>query len=135
MNLGDELDQRLRSGVVDATDGVRHVAAEVEDADRLAVSVRGLRVRTPGRSLDDAVAVLPEAVGRALGEPLHAAEVAPTLGGAVLRSRPDADREFYEVRTSGAESTLERWRIRADGRERVAFPITRRDLRRVVEAL
>ncbi len=135
MKLGEELDQRLRTGTVDATDGHRSVRADVEDADRLAVSLRRLRVHTPGRTVAEAVATLPEAVGRALGAPLEVVEVAPTLGGAVIRGRPDGDREYWEVRTTGEAAELERWRVHADGREAVAFPITRRDLRRLVEGM
>jgi len=135
VKLGEELDQTLRPGTVHATDGHRTVRAEVADADRLAVSLRRLRVDSPGRTVAEAVAGLPETMGRALGAPLEVIEVAPALGGAVLRSRPDGEREYWEVRTTGEAAELERWRVRPEGREAVAFPITRRDLRRLVEAM
>lgn len=136
MNLTDELDLHLRPGSVSASAGGASATAEVVDVDRLGVSLRGLRVTVPGRSLPEAVGALPEAVGRALGEPLVVTEVAPTLGGAVMRSPVDpADREFYEVRTDGEQASVERWRVGEDGRERVPFTLTRKDLGRVVEGL
>ncbi len=136
MNLADELDRHLRPGSVSASGGGASASADVADVDRLGVSLRGLRVTVPGRSLPEAVGALPEAVGRALGEPLVISEVAPTLGGAVLRSRVDRqDREFYEVRTDGEQASVERWRVGAEGRERVPFTLTRKDLGRVVEGL
>ncbi len=136
MNLADELDQKLRPGVIAVAHPEGRAEANVVDADRLAVSVRSLRVTVAERSLDEAIAVLPEAVGRCLGLPLHVAEHAPTLGGAVLRSPVDAsDREFYELRTGGADAELKRWRVQPAGREQVPFTLTRKDLGRLVSGL
>lgn len=141
MTLADELDRHLRPGTVSvsgggAQGGGASASADVVDLDRLGVSLRGLRVTVPGRTLREAVGALPDAVGRALGEPLVVTEVAPALGGAVLRSPVDRDdREFYEVRTDGEQASVERWRVGEEGRERVPFTLTRKDLGRVVEGL
>ncbi len=136
MNLAEELDQKLRPGTLAVAHPDGQVAASVVDADRLGVSLRSLRVTVAGRSLDEAVAALPEAVGRCLGLPFAVSEHAPTLGGAVLRSPVDAsDREFYEVRTGGDEAELRRWRVAPAGREQVPFTLTRKDLGRLVSGL
>ncbi|MSQ02095.1 MAG: hypothetical protein EXR71_09420 [Myxococcales bacterium] len=136
MSLADDLDQQLRPGVITVAHPEGRADASVVDADRLGVSLKTLRVTVAGRSLDAAMATLPEAVGRCLGIPWIVAEHAPTLGGAVLRSPVDpADREFYELRTSGADAELQRWRVQPAGREQVPFTLTRKDLGRLVSGL
>lgn len=135
MTLGADLDTRIRTGIVQAEKDGRAVEAEVADADRLGVTIGRLRVATPGGALERAVAVVPEATSRALGERIEPVEVDPGLGGAVFRSAPSEirDREFYEVRTTGSETTVERYRSEAEGRVRVPFILTRRALGRLVD--
>jgi hypothetical protein len=132
LTLAESLDRRLKPGVVHAEcDGVS-AEVDVTDADRLGVSVRGVRVRTaaPGDIVDqagrlpDAVAVLPVRV--------RPVEVDPTLGGAVLRSTPKRH-EYFEVRTDGREATIERLRATPEGRETLPFTLTREQLGRLVD--
>jgi hypothetical protein len=96
-------------------------------------------VRVVGASgdLGGAIARIPEAVERATGERVVPTEVDAGLGGAVFRTAPESvrDREFYEVRTDGRETTVERWRAGDSGRARVPFTLTRRALEGLVDGV
>ncbi len=135
MTLGADLDTRLRNGIVSAEKDGRAVEADVDDADRLGVTLGRLRLSTPGGSLDRAVEVIPVATSRALGDKIAPVEVDPGLGGAVFRTVPSEirDKEFYEVRTTGSETTVERFRAEEEGRVRVPFILTRKALGRLVD--
>ncbi len=137
MTLAQDLDTRLRPGTVAAEKGASSVEATVEDADRLGVTLGRLRVRAAGGSLDDAVTAVPAAASRALGERIEPTEVDPGLGGAVFRTVPGdvRDREFYEVRSSGADTTIERFRATEGERVSVPFTVTRKALERLVDEL
>ncbi len=137
--LGDALDRAiLGPGVVRVEHEGRVAEVDVVDADRLGVRV--LRVRVEGSAsrgpdaVRDAAARLPEAL-RGLPERMITVEVAPALGGAILRSAPDdvQNREFFEARTDGRVTELERVRALPSGRERVPFTITREALGRIVD--
>lgn len=132
--LCDALDKRLRPGRVTADDGEVRAEVDVEDVDRLGVSVHGVRVRGAApRELRGCVDRLPDALD-VLADPVTPVEVAPALGGAILRSAPKR-REFYEVRTDGHEVSVERHRVGPDGRARVPFTLTREQLGRLVEGV
>ncbi|MBM4391643.1 MAG: hypothetical protein FJ090_11020 [Deltaproteobacteria bacterium] len=135
MTLGQDLDTRLKNGIVSAEKDGRAAEADVDDADRLGVTLGRLRVTTPGGEFDRAVGVIPAAASRALGDRIVPVEVDAGLGGAVFRSAPDEirDREFYEVRTTGSETTVERFRNEEEGRVRVPFILTRKALGRLVD--
>ncbi|MBM4369072.1 MAG: hypothetical protein FJ102_22845 [Deltaproteobacteria bacterium] len=137
MTLGQDLDTRLKNGIVSAENGGRVVEADVDDADRLGVTLGRLRVTTPGGELDRAVEVIPVATSRALGDRIVPVEVDAGLGGAVFRSAPEEirDREFYEVRTTGSETTVERFRNEEEGRVKVPFILTRKALGRLVDEI
>ena len=133
------LDGALRKGDVRVGDGGWSVEVEVTDADRLGVSVRGVRVRGPERG--DVVGQaqrLPEALG-VLPDRVRPLEVDRALGGAVLRSRSrtprgeDGTREYFEVRTDGREVSVEKLRAGPDGRAAVPFTLTREQLGRLVD--
>jgi hypothetical protein len=94
-------------------------------------------VRVPAAgAIDEQAHRLPDAL-RVLPERVRPVEIAPSLGGAVLRSHPDdmVNREYFEVRTNGQEVTVERHRGDADGREQVPFTVTREQLGRMVDDL
>lgn len=132
------LDGALRKGTVRVGQGGWTVEVEVTDADRLGVSVRGVRVRGPERG--DVVGQaqrLPEALG-VLPDRVRPLEVDPALGGAVLRSRvrtprEGGAREYFEVRTDGREVSVEKLRAGPNGRAAVPFTLTREQLGRLVD--
>lgn len=131
MTLAGELDSLLQPGKVRAVVDGRAVEAEVEDADRLGVSLRRLRVE--GGSSER----IAERASRALGETIVPIEVDPALGGGVFRTAPDAmtGREFYELRNGPTETTVERHRVGEHGREAVPYTLTRKQLHRLVDSL
>lgn len=133
MTLGHRLDDALRAGPNRVEADGRVAEVDVAEVDRLGVRVRGVRVR--GEHSPD-----PERVMRALQplpERLVPVEVAPTLGGATLRSDPREMRggEYFEARSRGPEVELDRWRAIPGGREPRTFDLTREQLRRVVDEL
>jgi len=134
VDLADRLNQALVPGSAAAGDASLGVEAEVIDVDRLGVLVRRLRVWRADRTLDQAVSAVPEALRSATRQDFVVTESDASLGGAVARTAVEG-REFYELHITGAEATLERWRVGNDGRDSVAWPLTREDLGRVVRAL
>ncbi|MES2643982.1 MAG: hypothetical protein V4850_31120 [Myxococcota bacterium] len=130
--LADRLDRRLTPGVVKVDHGGVHAEVDVVEADKLGVSVRGVKVRTDGKgNVADQAARLPGALG-ALADKVRPVEVDTTLGGAVLRSRVRRQ-EYFEVRSDGSEVTVEKLRRGPDGRAAVPFTLTREQLGRLVE--
>ena len=135
--LGGRLDRALTGpGIVRVEHDGRTAEVDVVEVDRLGVRVRCVRVDAgPGaRTVQEAAARLPGAL-RGLPERLVTVEVAPTLGGAVVRTAPEdvRDREFFEARTDGQVTELERLRATGAGRERVPFTVTREVLGRMVD--
>lgn len=135
--LGGRLDRALAGpGIVRVEHEGRVAEVDVVEVDRLGVRVRSLRVDAgPGEvSVQEAGARLPGAL-RGLPERLVTVEVAPTLGGAVVRTVPEEvrDREFFEARTDGRVTQLERVRATGEGREQVPFTVTREALGRIVD--
>lgn len=75
---------------------------------------------------------------RPQGERLDAVEVAPGLGGAILRTRPEDLRggRFFEVDLDQDGAGLSRQRCKAEGgRQAEPFSLTREELGRVVDTL
>lgn len=112
--------------------------AEIDARQVEAIGVVVDRLRVVGAPVDLARSV--EAVARELrpqGERLVPVEVAPDLGGAVLRTRPEDIRRgrFYQVELDPTGATLERFRRTPEGRQREPFALTRDELERVVEDL
>lgn len=125
---------------VGATVGVDRAGSTTEvdvvDVDRLGVRVRALRVErerpvdleTEARSLPDRVRSLPDRL-----EPV---EIAPSLGGARLRTRPDEyqRREFFEVDVEPLRTTIRRTRVDDDGtRGPTDWTMTREQLDRLID--
>jgi hypothetical protein len=137
VSLGAELDIALKPGTIRAEKDGAVAEVEVDDVDRLGARVRAVRVTGATRiGVTEHVERLAHA-GDALGETLRPVEVAPTLGGAVLRgpARGRGEREFFEVRTDGRTVGVERWRVGPDGRAPTGFTVTREQLRRLVDDL
>lgn len=135
-------------GVIRVDHEGRSAQVEVVEADKLAVRVMRVRVEgvasggaggTSGaggarESLQEAATRLTEAF-RGLPERMIAVEVSPVLGGAVLRSAPEdvQNREYFEARTDGKVTELERIHAPVGGERRaVPFTLTREVLGRIV---
>lgn len=132
-DLGAAIDAALEPGVVRVEQDGATAEVDVVDVDRLGATIRGVRVRVPEPTdLAHRVERLPDGV-RALGDRIVPVEVAPTLGGAVLRSDPRdiVDGEYFDVRT-GTEGTHVTRQRRG---EAVPFTLTRGQLRRLVDGV
>lgn len=134
MDLAGALDRDLKAGRVSAGVGDRTVTAEVADADRIGVLLHGLTVERAGRGLPEALAGVPPAVSQALRRPVRVVEADLGLGGGTARSEVE-DRSYFELRTTGAATTLDHWRVAEGRRERIPWSLTREDLARLVRAL
>lgn len=133
--LGRALDGARGGGVAE----VGRARVDVVEADRL-----GVRVRKVAVSHDPPVDVAEEARRlseglRALPERLEPVEVAPSLGGARLRTRPDdlRRREFFEVEVTPGETAVGRTRLAGDPPERepADFTLTRDQLGDLIDEL
>jgi hypothetical protein len=120
-------------------DGVT-LEAEVTDCERIGATVERLKVRRdqPGDVEIQAQAIAERLHG--LGERVQPVEVAPDLGGAVLRTRPEdmVEGRFYQIDVGedGQQAELERLRVDEQGqRQREPFTVTRENLGRVVDGL
>jgi len=135
--LDEALDRTPKGG---GTIGVKRDGTSTEidvvDVDRLGVRVRGVRV-VREREVDvvDEATRLPEQL-RALPDRVAPVEIAPSLGGARLRTRPDELRgdEYFEVDVEPRRTTIRRTRVYEDGtRQPSDWTISREQLDRLID--
>lgn len=135
--LDRALDGAAGGGSVEVARPGGRAAIDVVEADRLGVKVRRVAVsRERPVAVDVEARRLAERV-RALPERLEPVEVAPELGGAVLRTKPEdlRRREFFEVGIAPAETTVTRQRVTDDGRVPADFTLTRDQLDGLLDEL
>jgi hypothetical protein len=127
-------------GTVRVEQGGVTLEAEVVDCERIGATVDRVRVRQeqPGDVPAQARAIAERMHG--LGERVQPVEVEPSLGGAVLRTRPEdmVEGRFYEISVGdeGRQAEIERFAVGDEGqREREPFAVTRENLGRVVDGL
>jgi len=135
--LDEALDRTPKGG---GTVGVKrdgtNAEIDVVDVDRLGVRVRGVRV-TRERAVDvvEEANRLPEQL-RALPDRVAPVEIAPALGGARLRTRPDELRggEYFEVDVEPRRTSIRRTRLHEDGtRQPSDWTISREQLDRLID--
>ena len=123
-------------GSVTLPDARGDTEVDVAEVGRIGVRVREVRVhRSTERDVQHEAAALPGRL-RTLPDPLHPIEVSPELGGAILRTRPEAirDNEFFEVDVRRKHTRLRKHRVSDDGgREAVDWSLTRDQLRRLID--
>lgn len=138
--MSSELDRAIdalpaEGGTVEVDRGAHRAKVEVVDSDRLGVRIRKLEVERD-RPVDVAreADALPERV-RSLPDRIAPLEVAPSLGGARLRTRPDEFRgkEYFEVDVEPTRTTVRRTRLGEEGREPADFTLTREQLERLID--
>lgn len=132
MSLARVLDPTLVRGPVAADHEGHRAEVDVIDVDRLGARVGRIRVTGPAVDVRVRAEQLPDALERGLGERLRPIEVAPELGGAVLRGAVDAGRYFEAQVTPDA---VEIQSIDRDSREAQPFTLTRDQLARVIDGL
>lgn len=121
------------SGTIEIERDDATTEVDVVDVDRLGVRVKGVRVRR-SRAIDveQEATALPERL-RALPDRVEPVEIAPALGGARLRTRPDRNREYFEVDVEPHRTDIRRTRIDADGdRHASDWTLTRDQLDRLL---
>lgn len=134
--LDDVLDGLPEEGGTATVDrGDRRARVDVVEADRIGVRIRKLEVeRDQPVDVAREARELPDRV-RSLPDRIAPVEIAPSLGGARLRTRPDElrGREYFEVDVEPQRTTVRRTRATDDGREPVDFTLTREQLERLID--
>jgi hypothetical protein len=109
---------------------------EAVDADRLGVRVKRLRVdRDVPVDIEEEAHSLPDRL-RSLPDRVVPIEIAPELGGARLRTRPEElrGREWFEVDVDRDGTSIRRVRADEDGsRVPVDWTLTREQLDRLID--
>lgn len=133
---------RLDAALARHRDGPVHVEldggraeVDVDTIEAIGVRVRGVRVHHDApRDVVREAARLPHAL-RSLPEPVVPVEVDPTLGGATLRTDPDAlDGEFTEVDVRPDHTAISRHRVDPTGqRAPTPWDLNRDQLARVID--
>lgn len=139
--LDDALD--ALGGAGEAEFGREGGSARVDaaDVDRLGVRVRRVRVeRDAPWDVVERAAALPDRL-RALPDRVAPQEVAPELGGAILRTRPEDLRptptgtEYFEVDVRERSAEVRRVRVRDGERTDADWTLTREQLGRLLDEL
>jgi len=136
-SLDDALDALPPGGGSVTVDrGGAKATVDVVDRDRIGVRVRGVRVdRERPVDVEREAATLPERL-RALPERVAPLEVAPSLGGARLRTRPDElrGRGWFEVDIEPTRTSIRRTKVDEAGeRSSADWTMTREQLDRLID--
>ena len=137
--LREALDARLdagETGTVEVSTNDASATVDVVAVGPLGARVRRIEVRGERGGVEQVAASLPHDL-RALPEPIEAVEVDASLGGAILRTPPEAmeQGEFFEVEVRGDSVAIDRYRRQPGGRESIDYDLTRKQLGRLVDAL
>lgn len=135
--LDEALDARLGNDAVQVAGDGWQAEVHADQVGPVGVVVDRLRVSGAPGDLGERAEELVRRL-RPGGERLRTVELAPELGGAVLRSEPEdmRDGRFYEVELGPSEVELSRHRVRPEGgRVREPFAVTREELGRIVDVM
>lgn len=135
--LNDALDAMPAGGGVIRVDRENSNAeVDVVDADRLGVKLRSVRIhRDKPVDIEIEAQALPERM-HSLPHRVAPVEIAPTLGGARLRTKPDELRnnEYFEVDVEPSRTSIHKTRMEEDGtRSPADFTLTREQLDRLID--
>ena len=137
--IDEALDETPRGVVQVSGPGGASAELDVQDSGPIGARVRRVRLtHAEDRDIDHEASRLGEAL-RALPHAVHPSEVAPDLGGAILRSRPDEMRspDFFEVKVDGPRDVeVRRYRLGDDlDRQPADFDVTREGLGQLLDEL
>lgn len=135
--LDDALDSvPAGGGVIRVDRGNANAEVDVIDVDRLGVKLRAVRInRSAPIDIEQEARALPERL-RALPDRIEPVEIAPELGGARLRTRPEELRgsDYFEVDVEKTRTSIRRTRLADDGtRQPTDFTLTREQLDRLID--
>ncbi len=132
--LDDALNELDGPGTIEVDRDGHSAEVDVVDVDRIGVRVKRVRVRHDEPvDVPREAASLPERL-RSLPDPVEPVEVAPELGGAILRGRPDEDRRYFEIDVQPDRTDIHRTRVDDSGeREESDWSMTREQLDRLID--
>ena len=132
--LDEALDKLDGGGIVEVEEPGGTTSVDVVEADKLGVRVRSVQVGHSVRDVEAHAQSLPDRL-RAIPARLQPVEVDRTLGGAVLRTRPDQMRRgrFFEVEVRPEQTDVKRFRVDDGERTQEEFTLTRDQLRDLVD--
>ncbi len=136
MKLDEALDQVASGGEIELERPGGRAEVEVERAGPIGARIRKIRVeRDRPWSIEERARQLERS--RHTPEPLEAQEIAPELGGAILRTAPDALRGdgYIEVEITERAAEVRRVRVQNGERSPGDFDLTREQLGRFLDAL
>ncbi len=137
-SLGKAVEEAIEeTGTITVDTEGRRATIHVVDSDRFSVVVDRLRVedRAGGSGkVQQRAERLSERV-KPEGRAMRPTEVAPDLGGAILRTAPrEKTREFYQLEIDSSGAGLSKHRVGSDGkRQTEPFTLTREELGRIVD--
>lgn len=137
MTLDDALDQVNGAGSAEVERDGGSASVDVADVDRLGVRVRRVRVeREAGWDVGEKAHALPDRL-RSLPDRVEPQEVAPELGGAILRTRPeDYDgKRYFEVEVGPRSAEVRRVKVEGGERSEDDWTMTREQLGRLIDEL
>lgn len=144
MSLDDALDGLGGAGTAGVPRDGGSAEVDAVEVDRLGVRVRRVRVeRTEPWDVRGRAEALPDRL-RSLPERVEPQEVAPELGGAILRTRPADLRpspgpggrtEYFEVEVGERSAEVRRVRVQDGERSPSDFTLTREQLGRLLDEL
>lgn len=137
MSLDDALDALDSAGVAEIERPGGSASVDATEIGPLGVRVRRVRVdRDDNWDISDKAHALPQRL-RALPERITPSEVAPDLGGAILRTHPDDFRGdgYFEVEVGERSAEVRRVKIADGERAPTDWTITREQLGRLIDEL
>lgn len=136
MTLDDALDALDGPGIARVPREQGQAEVDVIEVDRLGVRVRSVKVEREQRDLAEEALALPDRL-RALPERVVPCEIAPTLGGATLRTDPEEmiRGRYFEVQVTPGSSEVRRVRVEDGERHPDDFVLTREQLGNLVDQL
>ncbi len=136
--LGEQLDAAVQEpGTVEVGGGAVRARVDVTEAGPVGVEVERIRVEGPKGDVAERAERVARGVSIA-GEPLEPVEVAPELGGAILRTPAERMRggRFHEAEVGEDAIEVRRHEVGPDGERRPApIRLTREQLGQVVDDL
>ena len=138
--MSNDLDKALDAlegpGVIEVEEAGGKTRVDVVESDRLGVRVRAVHVAHNSRDMGRVAEVLPDRI-HALPGRLMPVEVAPVLGGATLRTRPEDMRrkQFFEVKVREDGTDIRRYQVSEGERKSKDWTLTRDQLRDLVDEI
>lgn len=135
MPLDDALDALDGPGTIDVPTERGRAEVDVAEVDRLGVRVRRVKVERETRDIAHEARALPDRL-RSLPDRVAPSEVAPTLGGAILRTVPEEMRgRYFEVDVRPGHTEVRRVKVSGGERSADDFVLTREQLEKLVDEL